>query len=311
MLTVIIPAYNEESMIARAAEAVHAALKDCAQAQPYEIVFVNDGSSDRTWEEICSVAAKDSLVRGVSFSRNFGKEAAIYAGLAEAGTSEEDACVVMDCDLQQPPEKIPEMVALWKEGYEIIEGIKSDRGKESKTHGFFAGLFYKILSGGIGVDMDATSDFKLLDSRAVKTLLSMPERKTFFRALTSWIGFRSATVSYEVAPRAAGETKWSTLALVRYALSNISSFSTFPMQIVTVLGGITFVATLILSIISLCQKLLGTGLSGFTTVILLQGFIGSITMISLGIIGYYIAKIYEEIKARPKYIVAERTDRKA
>ena len=311
MLTVIIPAYNEEAMIARAADAVHAALKDCAAAQPYEIVFINDGSSDHTWEEIRAVAARDSLVRGVSFSRNFGKEAAIYAGLAEAGTLEGDACVVMDCDLQQPPEKIPEMVALWKDGYEIIEGIKSDRGEESKTHGFFANLFYKLLSGGTGIDMTATSDFKLLNARAVKTLLSMPEKKTFFRALTSWIGFRSASVSYEVAPRAAGKTKWSTLALVHYALSNISSFSTFPMQIVTVLGVITFIATLILSITSLCQRFFGSGLSGFTTVILLQGFIGSITMISLGIIGYYIAKIYEEIKARPKYIVAERTDRDA
>ena len=311
MLTVIIPAYNEEAMIARAADAVHAALKDCTAAQPYEIVFINDGSSDHTWEEIRAVAARDSLVRGVSFSRNFGKEAAIYAGLAEAGTLEGDACVVMDCDLQQPPEKIPEMVALWKDGYEIIEGIKSDRGEESKAHGFFANLFYKLLSGGTGIDMTATSDFKLLNARAVKTLLSMPEKKTFFRALTSWIGFRSASVSYEVAPRAAGKTKWSTLALVHYALSNISSFSTFPMQIVTVLGVITFVATLILSITSLCQRFFGSGLSGFTTVILLQGFIGSITMISLGIIGYYIAKIYEEIKARPKYIVAERTDRDA
>ncbi|MBO5564260.1 MAG: glycosyltransferase family 2 protein [Lachnospiraceae bacterium] len=311
MLTIIIPAYNEEAMIPPAAAAVHAALQNCADAQPYEIVFVNDGSSDRTWQEICALSEKDPLVRGVSFSRNFGKEAAIYAGLAEAGTSENDACVVMDCDLQQPPEKIPEMVARWKEGFEVVEGIKSDRGKESVTHGLFAKFFYKMLSGGTGVDMSATSDFKLLDGRAVKTLLSMPEKKTFFRALTNWIGFRSTTVSYEVAPRLAGSTKWSTFALVRYALSNISSFSTFPMQIVTVLGVITFIATLILSIISLCQRLFGNGLSGFTTVILLQGFIGSITMVSLGIIGYYIAKIYEEIKARPKYIVAERTGKKA
>ena len=300
MLSVVIPAYNEEAMIAKTASTIENILSD-AQI-PCELVFVDDGSKDATWAQIQRAAENSGAVRGVHFSRNFGKEAAIIAGLTEAAG---DCCVVIDCDLQHPPEKIVEMYRLWEEGYEIIEGQKSSRGREGKLHSFAAKTFYSLISSATGVDMANASDFKLLDRKAVNVLINMRERKAFFRALSSWIGFKTTHVEFEVQEREAGESKWSTLALTKYALSNISSFSSAPMQIVTVLGFVMLAISLVLGCISLVQKIMGQALEGFTTVILIQLFSSSIVMISLGIIGYYIAKIYEEIKGRPRYIVAE------
>lgn len=300
MLSVIIPAYNEETMIEKAASVIRARL--IGDGIPFELIFVDDGSRDRTWERILSVSAPGSGIRGIRFSRNFGKEAAIMAGLAEAVG---DCCAVIDCDLQHPPEKLTEMYRLWEQGYEIIEGRKSDRGEESKLHSLAARLFYRILSAAAGFDMQNASDFKLLDRKAVQVLVNMREKNGFFRALSSWIGFRTATVEFEVRERESGESKWSRRALIRYAIRNIASFSTAPMQIVTVLGMIMFAVLLVVGGIALVHKLSGQALEGFTTVILLQLFSGSITMISLGIIGYYIARIYEEIKGRPRYIISK------
>lgn len=306
MLSVIIPAYNEEAMIEKAASAISQILED--SRIPCELIFVDDGSKDRTWEIITAVSAKNSVVRGVHFSRNFGKEAAIIAGLTEAVG---DCCVVIDCDLQHPPEKIIEMYRLWEQGYEIVEGQKSSRGAEGKLHALAAKAFYSVISAATGFDMANASDFKLLDRKAVNVLINMRERNAFFRALSSWIGFKTTHVEFDVQEREAGESKWSTLALIKYALSNISSFSTAPMQIVTVLGVIMFMVSLILGGIALVQKICGQALEGFTTVILIQLFSSSIIMISLGIIGYYIAKIYEEIKGRPRYIIADTCGRKS
>ncbi len=299
MLSVVIPSYNEEKNISNTAKVISGVLENASI--PYELIFVNDGSKDNTWEEICKVSGKH--IRGVCFSRNFGKEPAIFAGLAEASG---ECAVVIDCDLQHPPLTLVEMYGLWKEGYEVVEGVKSDRGEESKAHGFAAKTFYSIISKSVKIDMSRASDFKLMDRKALDALLAMPERNTFFRALSSWVGFKTTYVEYEVAERFDGETKWSTKSLVKYAIDNISSFSTVPMQLVTILGSVIFVISIIFSIISLVQKIMGVSTSGFTTVILLLGFIGSIIMISLGIIGYYIAKIYNEVKGRPRYIVSKR-----
>ena len=301
MLSVIIPAYNEEAMLQKAARVIGGLLSE--QKIPHELIFVDDGSKDRTWELIQAQSALQPQVRGVHFSRNFGKEAAIMAGLAEA---DGDCCVVIDCDLQHPPEKIVEMYALWQQGYEIVEGRKSSRGKEDALHSLGAKGFYALISSATGIDMANASDFKLLDRQAVNVLLNMRERNAFFRALSSWIGFKTTFVEFDVREREAGVTKWSPRALVKYALSNISSFSAAPMQIVTVLGVIMLLSSVVLGGISLVQKILGQALEGFTTVILIQLFSSSIVMISLGIIGYYIARIYEEIKGRPRYIVADR-----
>ena len=300
MLSVILPSYNEEKMIPVAAETL-AGILDEAQI-PFELLFINDGSKDNTWAEICAARERDPRVCGVCFSRNFGKEAAMFAGLEKARG---DCCVVLDCDLQHPPEKIVEMYRLWEQGYEVVEGIKHDRGEESGLHRFAANSFYGLISRATGIDMASSSDFKLLDRKVVDTLNAMPERNVFFRALSFWVGFKKAEVFYDVRERTVGESKWSTKSLIRYAITNIGSFSSLPLHLVTVMGIVTLVISIIFSVVALVQKLTGVALGGFTTVIILLLFIGSLVMISLGIIGYYIARIYDEIKGRPRYIIEE------
>lgn len=300
MISVILPSYNEEKMIPVAAKTVAEILK--SENIPYELLFVDDGSKDKTWENICAAHETDENVVGVHFSRNFGKEAAMFAGLERASG---DCAVVIDCDLQHPPEKIVEMYRLWEQGYEVVEGVKEDRGEETGLHRFAANSFYALISRATNMDMANASDFKLLDRKVVDTLNKMPERNVFFRALSFWVGFKKATVTYCVRERTEGESKWSTKSLIKYALTNISSFSSAPLHIVTVLGAVMLVVAMVMSVIALVQKFMGIALGGFTTVILLLMFTGSILMISLGIIGYYIARIYDEIKGRPRYIISE------
>lgn len=299
ILSVIIPTFNEERMIKRTADVIselllHHDIKN-------EIIFVDDGSRDNTWSVISDIAENRDNIRGLHFSRNFGKESAIMAGLTEARG---ECCVVLDCDLQHPPQKIVEMYYLWKQGNEVIEGRKHSRGKETAAHGIAAKAFYAIISKATGFDMENASDFKMLDKRAVDVLINMHEKNAFFRALSSWIGFKTAYVEFDVQEREIGESKWSTKALLKYALSNISAFSTAPMQLVTVLGIIMLIVTVVFGLISFIEKLIGIAEPGFTTVILILLFSSSIIMISLGIIGYYIARIYEEIQGRPRYIIS-------
>ena len=299
-LSVVLPAYNEEESVPLAADVIGNLLTRAGI--DHELIFVNDGSRDHTWRAIQEAAARRPQVRGIRFSRNFGKEAAIFAGLAQA---KGDCCVVLDCDLQHPPEKILEMYRLWQQGWQVVEGVKISRGKESPLHTLAAKTFYRFLSGATRIDMSHASDFKLLDRRAVDVLVAMREKNAFFRALSSWIGFDTAQVEFEVQPRAAGESKWSLRSLTRYAVTNLAAFSTAPLQIVTILGVLVFLCSLVLGCWSLWQKINGQALEGFTTVILLLLLIGSALMVCLGILGYYIAKIYEEIKDRPRYIVAD------
>lgn len=305
MLSVIIPAYNEKENIERTAKTVSKILEE--EKISFELVFISDGSMDGTYEEICRLAALDGRVRGAEFSRNFGKEAAIFAGLE---LSAGDACIVMDCDLQHPPEVIPEMYRLWEEGFEVVEGIKKSRGKESVFHSMFATMFYGIMSKMMKMDMRSSSDFKLLDIKVVRVLLSLGERNTFFRALSFWAGFRSTKVEYEVKERAFGSSKWSFRSLIKYAVSNVTSFSTVPLQMVTVMGIISILFSIVLAAQTLVKYVMGTAVEGFTTVILLILIIGGFIMISLGMIGHYLARIYEEVKRRPRYIIRRTTDEK-
>ena len=300
MLSVVIPAYNEQEMVPVAAEQISAIL-DAAQIEN-ELIFVDDGSKDTTWAQIKAASEARGNVRGVHFSRNFGKEAAIFAGLHHA---KGDCVAVIDCDLQHPPEKLVEMYRLWEQGVEVIEGVKSDRGTESALHRLSAKVFYSLISRATKVDMTRASDFKLLDRKAVNVILTMREKRAFFRALSSWVGFKTAEVSYEVRERTAGESKWSTWSLMKYAVSNITAFTALPLHLVTIFGVLTLLVSLVLGVIALVQKFMGIALGGFTTVIILLLFLGSLIMISLGIIGYYIGNIYEEIKDRPRYIVAD------
>lgn len=304
-MSIIIPAYNEKQNIERTAVTISAILEEAGIL--FELVFISDGSTDGTYEEVCRLAAQNTKVRGAEFSRNFGKEAAIFAGLELAAG---DACVVMDCDLQHPPQVIPEMYKLWEEGFEVVEGIKKNRGKENVFHGMFAGLFYGIMSRMMKMDMRSSSDFKLLDRKVVNVLLGLGERNTFFRALSFWAGFWSTKVEYEVQERAFGSSKWSFKSLIKYAVSNVTSFSTVPLQMVTVMGMVSILFSVILAVQTLVKYLMGTAVEGFTTVILLILIIGGFIMISLGMIGHYLARIYEEVKGRPRYIIRRTTDEK-
>lgn len=299
-LSIVLPSYNEEQNIANTAQVLSELLEK--EGIDYELVFISDGSKDSTFAEIEKAAAANPHIIGAEFSRNFGKEAGIFAGL-ELATG--DAVIVMDCDLQHPPEAIPLMWEKWQEGAEIVEGIKSDRGRESLGYKLSAGLFYQLMSKLMKMDMSATSDFKLLDRRVVQVLLELPERNTFFRALTFWAGFRTERITYEVQERRYGKSKWSFGSLLRYAIMNATSFSTLPLQAVTILGLVSILGSVILFIQTLVRYCMGNSVEGFTTVILLILIIGGFLMISLGIIGHYIARIYEEVKGRPKYIIRQ------
>ncbi len=301
LLSIILPACNEQDNINNAFLTISRIMTK--NAVPFEIIFVDDGSTDSTYARIQALSSQYPQAKGISFSRNFGKEAAIFAGLEAAHGA---CCLVMDCDLQHPPALIPEMYGLWKEGFEVIEGVKTSRGKESPLNTLCAKGFYRLISGATGIDMSQASDFKLLDRKAVDALLILPERAPFFRALSSWVGFKTTTVPFEVQERTAGASKWSLWSLFKYAIRNITSFSGVPLQMVTLLGWIMFLASIALGIQSLYRYFSGTALEGFTTVILLQLMIGSVLMISLGIIGHYISRIYDEIKARPRYIIRGR-----
>lgn len=304
-LSVIIPAYNEEENIEHTAGVIGGILKEAGI--PYELLFVDDGSRDRTWELIERLSDEDGSIRGLKFSRNFGKEGALFAGLnACVG----DGAVFLDCDLQHPPELIPQMVSLWEQGFEVVEAVKADRGKESPLYRLFAKGFYRMMKNSSDVNLDRASDYKLLDRKAIEALKEMPERLTFFRALSSWIGFRTAQVEFTVAPRAAGKTKWSFKKLFRFALNNITSFTSLPLQLITGMGVLFLLIAAVFGIQTLVRYFSGTAQEGFSTVILLILITGSFLMLGLGVIGYYMSKIYEEIKFRPRYIVSVDTKNK-
>ena len=301
MLSIVIPSYNEEGNVETTANVVSEILEK--NGIDYELIFVNDGSKDRTWEKISAMAVSRDNIAAVNFSRNFGKESAIFAGLEVARG---DACVLMDCDLQHPPEVIVEMYNIWKNNdVDVVEGRKKSRGKENPVYRGMSLFFYKIINKASGLDMEASSDFKLLDRKVVDALNRMPERLTFFRAMSSWVGFKTEKVYFEVAERAEGESKWSVKSLIKYAVNSITSFTSAPLQIVTVCGVITFIISIILGINTLYNKIWGNSAAGFSTVIILQLLTSSIIMFSLGVIGFYLSKIYEEIKSRPRYIIRD------
>lgn len=302
MLSVIIPSYNENENIIRTASVVAGIL--CSENIPYEIIFVDDGSSDGTWKQICAAGEKDPNVRGIGFSRNFGKEGAIFAGLKSA---EGECAVVIDCDLQHPPELIPQMYRLWEGGAEVVEAVKRSRGKEGLFHRLFAKSFYKMMKSSSGINLDGASDFKLMDRKVINALNELPERITFFRALSSWVGFATERVEFDVQPRAAGKSKFSMKSLFRFALNNITSFTNLPIHLITWVGAVFGIMAVILGVQTLVKYFCGQAAEGFSTVILLILITGSCVLLGVGVIGYYLSKIYEEIKQRPRYIIARTT----
>ena len=303
-ISLIVPCYNEESNI----EPFYNAIVDVFQNLPdadFELMYVNDGSKDNTFSKIEELNKKDKRVKCVSFARNFGKEAALFAGIRNVTG---DCTVVLDADLQHPPAVIIEMYKKWKEGFEVVEGVKTDRGKEGLIHKLFTKIFYGMISKAVGMDMKNSSDYKLLDKKVVAELANLKERNTFFRALSFWVGFNKTTVYYEVADRASGSSKWSAKSLIKYAINNVICFTYTPLQIVTALGSLFILIGLGITIDAVITYIRGTAASGFPTLIIIL-FIGfGAIMLSLGIIGVYIAQIYDEIKGRPQYIIGKRIE---
>ena len=299
MLSIIVPAYNEEENIEKTASAISGIMEE--NDIPYELLFVDDGSGDRTFELIEGLSEENPSIRGLSFSRNFGKEGAIFAGLRHCRG---DCAAVIDCDLQHPPELMVKMYELWRQGYKVAEAVKSSRGKESFLYKFFAKCFYGLMEGSSGIKIKGASDYKLMDRQVIDALNELPERITFYRALSSWVGFKTARLEFDVALRNAGTTKWSFKKLFKFALANLTSFTSAPLHIVTAAGILSLIAALVLGVIQIVRACAGTPQNGILPVLLLTG---GVIMLALGIIGYYISKIYEEIKDRPRYIVAHDT----
>jgi glycosyltransferase involved in cell wall biosynthesis len=299
-ISLVIPVYNEGQHISESIHAIQAIM--VAHRINYQFVLIDDGSRDDTWLALQQLTADLPGVKALKLSRNFGKEAALCAGLDAA---DGDACVVMDADLQHPPELIPEMVRLWRdEGYDVVEGIKSSRGKEGLLYKLGARVFYRTFRRLSGLDLRKASDFKLMDRQVVDAWRQMPERDTFFRGMSAWVGFKRYQLPFAVEQRIAGTSKWSLIRLGKLFISAITAFSSLPLQIITVLGGFFFIGSLALAVQTLYMKFSGVAYTGFTTVILLQLIIGSALMLSLGIIGTYLARIYDEVKNRPRYLVS-------
>ena len=300
-ISLVVPCFNEQDNIVPFYDAILKVLDDIPAA--FELMFVDDGSSDETFKRIQELHEKDDRVKCISFSRNFGKEAALFAGIRNVTG---DCTVVLDADLQHPPVLIKEMYKLWKEGYEVVEGIKRDRGKESVIHGLFTKLFYRMISSAVKIDMANSSDYKLLDRKVTEELAKLKERNTFFRALSFWVGFKKTSVYYEVADRASGRSKWSTRSLMKYAIKNVICFSYLPLHIISIVGIIFVLVALGIGIDAILSYFRNNAASGFPTIVFLMliGFGGC--LISLGIIGVYIAQIYDEVKKRPQYIIGRR-----
>lgn len=299
MLSIVIPSYNEGDNIRNTAQVIGNLLSE--NEIEYEIIFVDDGSKDGTWKEITMLNSTDERIRGVRLSRNFGKEGGILAGL-EAVRGE--AAVVMDCDLQHPPETIIEMYRLWQEGAQVVEGRKSSRGKENFFYGALSSLFYGLIQLTSKIDMKNASDFKLIDRRVIDAILALPERITFFRALSGWVGFESRVVYYDVGERKIGNRKWTSSMLFGYAIRNLTSFTGIPLYLSTLIGFFVVFAAIVLFILSACGVNLGSFNLGVITLMLIGGLI----LECLGISSYYVSRVYEEVKHRPRFIVSNTTE---
>lgn len=301
LFSIVMPLFNEGSGIGAVIPQISEQLKQAGVA--FEFVLVDDGSRDNTWQTVSDLAEITPGIRAARLSRNFGKEAALAAGLAMAGG---DVVIVMDADGQHPPSLIPKMIEIYRDsGVEIVEGIKANRGNETLFSKLSAGMFYFLWNTLSGFDLRGASDFKLMSRRAVNAYLELDERGLFFRGMTAWLGFRREQIPFEVAERSGGRSGWTVFRLISLALTGITSFSAVPLQFVSLVGFLFFIFAILFGIQTLYVYLSGQAVTGFATVILLLLIIGSFLMISLGIIGIYLARIYDEIKGRPRFLISE------
>ncbi len=302
-IAVVVPVYNEAENIPRLLERLTPLLERVASS--HRIVFVDDGSRDNTIEAIRAANEADHNVTAVSFSRNFGKEIAIAAGLDNA---EADAVVIMDADLQHPPEVIEQFVAKWREGYQNVYGARVDRDTDSVVRRVFSKRFYKMFAAlGETSLPEGAGDFRLLDRQCVLALRAMGERARFSKGLYAWIGFKSIGVPFQVAERASGESKFSYRKLTRFALDGLMSFSTMPLKVWTYIGTAISAFSMLMALRFLISTAIyGVDVPGFASLIVSVMFLGGVQLLSLGVLGEYIGRIFAEVKRRPLYLVGER-----
>jgi glycosyltransferase involved in cell wall biosynthesis len=304
MISVVVPVHNEVETLDELHRRLSAVLDGLGQ---HEIVLVDDGSDDRSWERMRMLAASDPHVRLIRLSRNFGHQAALTAGL---DASRGDAVVVMDADLQDPPELIPDLVAKWQEGFDVVYAVRTTREGETRFKLLTASVFYRLLRSVSRVDIPANAgDFRLLSRRAVDALARMPERARFLRGMTSWVGFPQAGVSYRRDARYAGTTNYPTRRMITLGLDAITSFSTAPIRVVTSLGFVlVFFCAGVLAWTVYVKLFTDTAVAGWTSLLAVVLLLGGMQLVALGIIGQYVARIFEEAKQRPVYLVEETVD---
>jgi dolichol-phosphate mannosyltransferase len=300
LLSIVVPVFNETAVI----DAFYARLKhvmDSLVPLSYEILFVDDGSRDDTYDKLVGLAAKDKNIRVIKFSRNFGHQIAITAGIDIAIG---DALVVIDSDLQDPPEVIKDFIGKWEQGYDVVYGIRKKRKGESRLKLITANLFYRLLRTLIKIDIPSDAgDFRLMNKRVVEHFKRFKENDRFVRGLTSWLGFNQTGVFYDRDERYAGETKYPYRKMIKFALDGITSFSSIPLKLASWLGYLTSIFAFLYACIVLIQKMLGFTVQGWATIMLGMLFLGGVQLICLGIIGEYIGRIFSETKRRPLYVV--------
>jgi glycosyltransferase involved in cell wall biosynthesis len=306
LVSIVVPAYNEANSLRSFTDELAAVL--VTATDDFEILFIDDGSSDATWRTVTTVTFPRASVRALRFSRNFGKEAAIAAGLDSATG---DAVIVMDADLQHPPGLIPEMIARWKQGAPVVQAVKTSRGDETFIYAAMSRLFYGLMRRVDAPSTRNATDFCLLDARVVREWRRFRETSLFFRGMSAWLGFSPARVEFSVPPRVSGRSRWTLLRLFTYALRSLTAFTSAPLHLVTVLGCLVMLVAMVLGTRALLIKLSGNVIDGVTTIILLILFIGSALMLGLGVIGEYVARIYDEVKRRPRYVVGDEYDSSA
>lgn len=302
IISIVVPVYNETEVL----EAFYQRAKTVAESLnsfSYEIIFVDDGSQDDSYEQMIKMANYDRNVKIIKFSRNFGHQVAITAGMDMA---KGDAVVVIDADLQDPPEVIGDFIEKWKEGYEVVYGVRKKRAGEGKMKLFTASFFYRMLKALTKIDIPVdTGDFRLMGKRAVAHLRELREQDRFVRGLVSWIGFKQTAVLYSRESRYAGKTKYPYKKMIKFALDGLTSFSSVPLKIATLLGYITSFLAFLYACSVFIQKMMGITVQGWATIMVGMLFLGGVQLICLGIIGEYIARIFNQTKKRPMYIVEE------
>lgn len=303
LLSVVVPCYNESDGL----ETLYAALTPVLEsiAPHHEIILVDDGSRDDTFIVARRLAAADPRVKAVRFARNFGKEAGMAAGLRHAGG---EAVLLMDADLQHPPEVIPEMVALWRDGVDMVIAVRRDRGTDSWPRRMISLAYYRIFQAMSEVRIPrGAGDFRLFDRKVVDAIASLPERNRFMKGITSWVGFRQECMPFDVGTRATGRSAWGLLSLVRYAWDGLTSFSTLPLRIWSVLGIVIAGFAAIYGIwLVVRTTVFGIDVPGYASLMASTLFLGGVQLISLGVLGEYVGRIFLEVKKRPIYLIADR-----